>query len=73
MSFRCPACKKPLYNRRRDRCESCGSSVPEAHRLSQKQRQFLDDLKTRETREHRAFMERDLPGSDSSPDISIGF
>jgi ribosomal protein L37E len=74
MSFKCPSCARPLYNRRREKCEFCGATIPDALRLSASQRQFIERLKSDESAQHRDFMQkRSL--SDSPivyvPDIPI--
>lgn len=66
MSFKCPACGKPLYNRRKATCGACGKAVPEHLLLSEDQRQRLAGMRKREEKEHREFMEREFPGGDPS-------
>jgi len=39
--FKCPACERALYDRRRKKCGYCGSPIPEALRFSKK---MLSDL-----------------------------
>jgi hypothetical protein len=63
MAFRCPTCDQLLYNRRRERCESCGAAIPEQLLLNAAQRQRLADVRRQEEKEHREFMERQFPGS----------
>lgn len=58
MAFRCQKCSKPLYNRRRTTCECCGAPVPESLRLSGEQRARLEEIREREKKGHREFMER---------------
>ena len=67
MSFKCPKCDRPLYNRRRKWCEFCGSPVPEAQLLSQSQMAALDKLKAAEAKQHKEFMEQPdgLPGGST--------
>jgi hypothetical protein len=61
MAFRCPSCNKPLYNRRRATCQSCGAPVPEHLLLNADQRDRLDEFRKREEKDHREAMERELP------------
>ena len=73
MAFKCPACGQPLYNRRRATCESCGAAVPESLRLSPTQQKQFEVMKEREKKEHREFMERQLPGGGTGGDVGAGF
>lgn len=57
MPFACPTCHRPLHNRRRPACGFCGARIPESLRLSAQKRQFLDDLRSREEKRHREFMD----------------
>ena len=63
MAFRCPACNKPLYNRRRSTCQSCGAVLPKHLLLDATQRERLAELRKQEEKNHREFMERDFPGT----------
>ena len=72
MAYTCPACRKPLYNRLRDKCACCGAAIPENLRLTGSRRDFLTRLKADESRTHREFMERKLPGDDSMGHIPFG-
>ena len=69
MPFRCPSCNKPLYNRRRATCQSCGSALPKHLLLDTAQRERLAELREQEDKKHREFMERDFPSGGGSPDI----
>jgi hypothetical protein len=62
MAFHCPSCNKPLYNRRRATCESCGAALPKHLLLDAGQRQRFEELRRQEDKAHREFMERDFPG-----------
>jgi hypothetical protein len=73
MAFTCPACRKPLYNRLRDKCASCGAAIPENLRLTPARRDFLNRLKQDESRAHREFMERKLPGGDPGGPTPFSF
>jgi ribosomal protein L37E len=42
MSFKCPACARPLYNRRRKDCEFCGAPIPRSLQFSESQKQRFD-------------------------------
>jgi len=56
MSFRCPSCDRPLYNRRRVTCEFCGATIPQTLLLNQAQIDAIERLKSVEAKDHRDFM-----------------
>ena len=58
MSFKCPTCERPLYNRRRDACEFCGGFVPYPLRLTKAQLAKIERMKREEDQRHRASMRR---------------
>ena len=62
MGFQCVQCRRPLYNRRRKTCEFCGAAVPERLRLSPRQVAAIERLKAEEAKQHKEFMDRELPG-----------
>ena len=66
MSFKCPKCARPLYNRRRANCEFCGATIPQFQRLSTAARQLIDRMKADEARQHREFMSRETGGMGPS-------
>ena len=70
MTFKCPSCNRPLYNRRRATCEFCGKPIPASHLLSARQRGAIDQLKKDEAKRHREFMERDISTGGGGPDVS---
>ncbi|HEX8911222.1 MAG TPA: hypothetical protein VF796_02600 [Humisphaera sp.] len=45
MPFKCPACQRPLYNRRRPDCEFCGAVLPAGLLLSPIQVAMIDKEK----------------------------
>jgi ribosomal protein L37E len=57
MSFQCPACARPLYNRRRKDCEFCGALIPRSLQFSESQKQRFDRLKADEAKQHRDFIQ----------------
>jgi hypothetical protein len=65
MSFKCPTCDRPIYNRRRKWCEFCNGPIPESYLLSQTQMAAIDRLKADEAKQHKEFMSRpnSLPGA----------
>jgi hypothetical protein len=63
MGFHCPSCGREVYNRRRKKCEFCGSELPPSLRLSDAQMAYILNLRKEEARRHREFMERDLPAT----------
>ena len=65
MSFKCPSCERPLFNRRRKTCEFCGKPIPEAYLLTVSQTAKLDRLKAEEAKQHKEFMDQpnSTPGS----------
>jgi ribosomal protein L37E len=65
MSFKCPACARPLYNRRRKDCEFCGAPIPRSLQFSESQKQRFDRLKADEAKQHRDFIQS-LPTSNSA-------
>lgn len=69
MTFKCPSCNRPLYNRRRATCEFCGKPVPDALRLSGDRRAKIDRLKADEAKRHREFMGRDISTGGGMPDV----
>jgi predicted amidophosphoribosyltransferase len=71
MAFLCPACNKPLYNRRRPTCGACGASLPEHLRLSAAQQQRLEAMRQQEAKDHKEFMERELPGGNGSASLTF--
>ena len=38
MSFKCPACERPLLNRRRPKCAFCGAEIPAELLMNAEQR-----------------------------------
>jgi len=50
MSFKCPACERPLSNRRRPTCEFCGEPIPPALLMNPAQAGAIDRLKQAEER-----------------------
>lgn len=77
MPFRCPKCGRPLYNRRRKTCEFCGTEIPAALRLTDRQIAFVEGLKRAEAEHHRQFMQHPPGGSgvgtSLGTDLGIGF
>ncbi len=77
MPFRCPKCGRPLYNRRRKTCEFCGTEIPAALRLTDRQIAFVDGLKRTEAEHHRQFMQHPPGGSAAGhslgTDLGISF
>jgi len=69
MCFKCPKCRRELYNRRRPTCAFCGSPVPSELRMSETQRGFIEKLKADEAKRHREFMQRDIPTGGGWPDV----
>jgi hypothetical protein len=63
MPFRCPSCNKPLYNRRRSTCQSCGAALPKHLLLDAAHRDRLSEVRRQEEKNHREFMERDFRSS----------
>jgi hypothetical protein len=63
MSFQCPTCARPLYNRRRKECEFCGAPIPASLQLTEAQKDRLDRIKADEARRRR-------DESSQSPGIS---
>src|SRR5688500_5835292 len=52
-TFTCPACSRPLYNRRRASCEFCGKPVPTSLLLSAAERARIDDLRSNDLQKRR--------------------
>ena len=44
-SFTCPACARPLYNRRRATCEFCGKTIPASLLLSNAQQSRIAEIR----------------------------
>tara|TARA_R110000787_G_scaffold177046_9_gene289115 strand:+ start:304 stop:540 length:237 start_codon:yes stop_codon:yes gene_type:complete len=42
MKFLCPSCEKPIYNRRVDKCEFCGETLPSELLYSENEVDNLD-------------------------------
>ena len=79
MSFKCPKCRRQLYNRRKPTCSFCGAAVPAELRMSEMKAAFIEKMKTDEAKCHREFMERDILTGDDTiidipdlPDLSSG-
>lgn len=62
MRFTCPNCRRPLYNRRRPKCEFCNATVPDVLLLSPRQQADIDRMKKAERATHRTTMSRELGG-----------
>ena len=70
--FACPACDRPLYNRRRTNCEFCGATVPASLLMSQTQQARVDDICRGDRRRHGAGGRGSGSSSgDSSSDIGF--
>jgi len=54
-AFGCPACGRPLYDRRRPDCGYCGASVPEALRLTGAQAEAFEDERDQKGRDTERF------------------
>lgn len=50
--YHCPACQREVYLRRRKTCEFCGAELPESVRLSEDEREIVDE-QMRELHERR--------------------
>ncbi len=53
--FACPACGRPLYDRRRPHCGYCGAAVPEALRLTAAQAVAYEDERRQKGRDMERF------------------
>lgn len=59
MPFRCPACARALYNRRRPDCEFCGAAVRPTRPTLRPRRSFLDTLRSDDAKPHREQLDRE--------------
>jgi hypothetical protein len=71
MAFKCPACERPLANRRRAACEFCGEEIPRHMLLTAEQQAEIDQMKRVENQRHRARM-RQIPQTGKNVGIIPG-
>ena len=62
MAFNCPACRRPLYNRRRATCEFCSAPIPASLLLTAGQQARVEAMKQSDRSRHREAMTREFPG-----------
>ena len=53
MSFKCPACERPLLNRRRPKCAFCGAEIPAELLMNAEQRGAITKMANEEEKRRR--------------------